>query len=179
MLMKKIVSSLFLLLIFLTGCSNKIDFVEEGPFVQLQLYSASQGTYLDHFPEIITISSNGEVNLFTEEMVSRSGRVDMKVDENVPKVEKKISAEEVEEIKEVIEKNKFFSLPTDVTDYGVMDGGGSKITVYGKDQEKTVGGENSNNDKYLEIRKIIFKQVKDEYYDWLEETEDYLFELNG
>lgn len=71
--MKKIVSSLFLLLIFLTGCSNKIDFVEEGPFVQLQLYSTSQGTYLDHFPEIITISSNGEVNLFTEEMVSRSG----------------------------------------------------------------------------------------------------------
>lgn len=60
-----------------------------------------------------------------------------------------------------------------------MDGGGSKITVYGKDQEKTVGGENSNNDKYLEIRKIIFKQVKDEHYDWLEETEDYLFELNG
>jgi len=177
--MKKLISSLFLLLLFLTACSNNIDFVEEGPFVELELYSASAGTYLDHFPEIITVSSNGEVNLFTEEMVSRSGRVEMKVDKDVPKVEKKISAEEVEEIKDVIEKNKFFSLPTDVTDYGVMDGGGSKITVYGKNQEKIVGGENTDNDKYLEIRNIIFKQVKDEYSDWLEETEDYLFDLNG
>src|SRR5699024_6738877 len=102
MLMKKIVSSLFLLLLFLTACSNNIDFVEEDPFVELELYSASAGTYLYHFPEIITVSSNGEVKLFTEEMVSRSGRVEMKVDEDVPKVEKKILAEEVQEIKDVI-----------------------------------------------------------------------------
>src|SRR5699024_5302652 len=123
MLMKKIVSYLYLLLILLTGCSNRIDFVEEGPFVQLQLYSASEGTYLDHFPEIITVSSNGEVNLFTEEMVSRSGRVDMKVDEDVPKVEKKISAEEVEEIKEVIEINMYFYLPSYLMELGVIDCG--------------------------------------------------------
>lgn len=102
----------------------------------------------------------------------------MKVDEDVPKVEKKIAGEEVEEIKEVIKKISF-SLYRRMSRTMESWMGGSKITVYEKDQEKTVGGENSNNDKYLEIRKIIFKQVKDEYYDWLEETEDYLFELNG
>lgn len=44
-------------------------------------------------------------------MVSRSERVELKIDKNISKVEKKISPEEVGEIKRVMERNKFFSLP--------------------------------------------------------------------
>jgi|SRR5699024_1106821 len=166
-------------IVLLTGCTNKIEFDEEGIFVKLELYSASSGTYLDHFPEIITISNDGEVQVFTEEIVSKSGKIEMEVGDNPPTIDKEISSKQVEEIKEVIEKNRFFSIPKDVTDYEVMDGGGSRITVYEKEQQRTVGGENSSHQKYNEIKDIIFKHVKDEYSDWVKETEDYLFELNG
>lgn len=160
------------------GCTSKIDFVDEGPFVKLELYSASEGTYLDHFPKIITVSHDGSVRVLTKERVRKNGRVDMKVEEDAPTIEKTISAKEVIEIKEVIEKNRFFSLPKDVTDYDVMDGSGSRITVYEKERERKVGGENSNNEQYNAIEAIIFKQVKDEYYDWEKETKDYLYQLN-
>ena len=146
--------------------------------MKLELYSASSGTYLDHFPKKITISNDGNVQVFTKEIVSANGRIEMEVGDNPPTIEKKISSKQVEEIKQVIEENQFFSIPEDVTDYGVMDGDGSRITIYEKEQERTVNGENSSHKEYNEIRKIIFDQVGDEYYDWVKETEDYLFELN-
>lgn len=171
-----IIGLIFIML--LTACANKIKFVEEGVFVKLELYSASSGTYLDHFPKIITISNNGDVQVFTEEMVRKNGRIEMEVGDNPPTIEKQISSKQVEEIKRVIEENRFFSIPKDVTDYGVMDGGGSRITVYEKEQERTVGGENSSHQAYNEIEDMIFNHVEDEYDDWVKETEDYLFELN-
>lgn len=173
---RKIMGLIFIML--LIGCTNEIDFVEEGPFVELELYSASSGTYLDHFPKIITLSKEGDVQVFTEEMVRKSGRIEMEVGDNPPTIDKEISSKQVEEIKQKIEKNRFFSIPKDVTDYDVMDGEGSRITVYEKERKRTVGGENSSHPGYNEIEDIIFNQVKDEYYDWVKETEDYLFELN-
>jgi|SRR5690625_2570139 len=171
----------FIIFLLLIGCSNKVDFidVDEDPFVKLELYSASEGTYLDHFPKIITVSNDGSVHVFTEESVRKDGRIEMKVGDDAPTIEKKISAKAVKEIKQVIETNRFFSIPQDVTDYDVMDGSGSRITVYEKEKQRKVGGENSSNDRYNEIKDIIFNQVKDEYGDWEEETEDYLFQLNG
>lgn len=177
--MRKVTGSVFIIfMLFLTGCTNNIDFVEEEPFVKLELYSASEGTYLDHFPKIITIADDGSVHVFTEEITTEYGEVEMKVGDDAPTINKKISAEEVKGIQQVIEENRFFSIPKDVTDYGVMDGGGSKITVYDKEKKKTVGGDNSSNKKYNAIEEIIFDQVRDEYYDWKEETKDYLYELN-
>ena len=187
----KIIGLIFIML--LLGCTNEnefnevepnefesyeIEFVEEGPFVKLELYLASSGTYLDHFPKIITISNDGNVQVFTKEMVSANGRIEMEVGDNPPTIEKKISSKQVEEIKQVIEKNRFFSIPKDVTDYDVMDGDGSRITVYEKEEKRTVRGENSSHQEYNEIEEVIFNQVEDEYDDWVKETEDYLFELN-
>lgn len=134
--MRAWVGSAFMLLILLASCSNKIDFVEEKPFVQLELYSASEGTYLDHFPKIITVSNNGSVHLFTKETTDIHGKVDMKAGEDAPSIRKEISTEEVDKIKQSIENNRFFSLPEDVTDYDVMDGDGSSITVYEKENKK-------------------------------------------
>src|SRR5699024_9328240 len=57
------------ILLLLSGCTNHIDFIEKGPFVKLELYSASEGTYLDYFPKLITISNDGSVRVFTKEMV--------------------------------------------------------------------------------------------------------------
>lgn len=176
--LRKGICAVCLVLVLLIGCTNKIDFAENKPFVKLEIYSASQGTYLDHFPKSITVSNDGSVLLYTEEVIDRWGEVELKVEEDAPSVKKEISKEKVEEIKDVIEENRFFSIPKDVTDYEVMDGGGSTITVYGKDQEREVGGENSRNEQYNAIEKIIFDQVRDEYYDWEKETREYLFQLN-
>lgn len=176
--MRKVIVLVFVIFVLLIGCTKKIDFVEEGPFVKLELYSASEGTYLDHFPKIITVSHDGSVDVFTKERVRDDGRVEMKAGDDAPTIEKKISEKEVNEIKQLIEKNRFFSLPNDVTDYDVMDGSGSRITVYEREREKKVGGENSNNEQYNEIEAIIFKHVKGEYREWEEETRDYLYELN-
>lgn len=158
--------------------NDDIHFVDEGPFVKLELYSASSGTYLDHFPKHITVSNDGSVHVFTKEVVDWTGEVELKVEDDAPTIQKKISEKEVKEIKQVIEENRFLSIPKDVTDYDVMDGSGSRITVYENDQERKVGGENSSNQRYNAIEDIIFDQVKDEYSDWVTETEEYLMKLN-
>jgi len=176
---RKIVGLVFILFVLLVGCTKKVDFVDEGPFVKLELYSASSGTYLDHFPKIMTVSNDGSVHVFTEEVIGFDGIIEMEVGKDAPTIEKEISAQEVNEIKRVIEENRFFSLPKDVTDYDVMDGSGSRITVYGKDREKKVGGENSDNKHYNAIEDTIFSHVRDEYADWEKETKDYLSKLNG
>src|SRR5699024_1276181 len=125
----KIIELMFIML--LIGCtnenefnkieSNEIEFVVEEPFVNLELYSASSSTYVDHYPKIITISNDGNVQEFNKEIVSTNSRNEMEVGDNPPTIEKKISSKQVEEIKQVIEKNRFFSIPKDVTDYDVMD----------------------------------------------------------
>lgn len=176
--MRKDLASVFIICVLLIGCTNKADFVDNGPFVKLELYSASAGTYLDHFPKIVTVSNDGTVRVFTQEVVKENGRVEMKVGDDAPTIKKKISSNDVKEVKKVIEENHFFSIPKDVTDYDVMDGEGSKITVYKKDKKRKVGGENSSNKQYNAIEEIIFNQVKDEYDGWIEETEEYLFNLN-
>ena len=177
--MKKLIALATVTIFFLSACQNEIDFVDEGVFVQLEPYSASEGTYLEHFPKIITIANDGSVRVTTKEAVSRSGRVEMEVGEDAPMIEKEISQKEVEQIKRTIEKNDFLSLPKDVTDYDVMDGDGSRIYVYTKDEIRKVGGENSQNEKFLTIRRAVFRTVEEEYEDWVEETEEYLRELNG
>src|SRR5699024_3032848 len=183
---QKIIGLMFIML--LIGCtnenefneieSNEIEFVEEGPFVKLELYSASSGTYLDHFPKIITISNDGNVQVFTKEMVITNVRIEMDVGETPPAFEKKIAEKQVQKRNELSKKNGLFSIPKDVKDYDVMDGDGSKITVYEKEEKRTVRGENSSHQEYNEIEEVIFNQVEDEYDDWVKETEDYLFELN-
>jgi len=174
-------SRLFILVVFITiflsACGSKIDFVSKGPFIKLQLYSASEGTILDHFPRYITVDHEGEVEVFTENVIDRHGDVELAT-EGAPVLKKTISEKEVDQLKQTLEKNKFLSLPEDVTDYRAMDGSGSKITVYLKDDEKKVGGENSDNEEYNEIKKMIYTYVAEEYDDWYDETRAYLAELN-
>lgn len=169
----------FLLLIMLSSCSNKIDFVEEGVFVKMQLGLASEEDYLEHYPKIITVSNDGTVRLFTENKSSRNRVFDLYVGENPPEIVTQITNQEVDDIKNIITESHFFSLDTDLTDYGVMDGSSVNITVYAKDKERKVGGENPNHQGFSNIKDVIFKHVSDDYYDWREETRKYIYEVNG
>jgi len=157
---------------------EEMERLDEVFFVKLNRYLAAAGTYLDHFPKNITISNDGNITVYTEEVINSIGKIEMEVGQDAPVIEKKISPEEVEEIKEVMKKNKFHSLPYDVTDYGVDDGSGSRITLYQDGKIRSVGGYNSNNEQYKAIEKVIFDHVKDEYDDWEKETRDYLEKLN-
>lgn len=176
--MRKAIGLVVIIFILLIGCTNKIDFAEDEPFVKLELYSASEGSYVDHFPKYITVSNDGSVHVFTKEVVDWTGEIALKVEDDAPTIQKKISEKNVKEIKQVIEENRFLSIPENVTDYDVMDGSGSRITVYEKNQKRKVGGENSSHKRYNAIEEIIFNQVKDEYDDWKRDTEDYLYKLN-
>src|SRR5690625_3329631 len=103
----KIIGLMFIML--LIGCTNEnefnevesniIEFVEEGPFVKLELYLASLDTYLEHFPKIITISNDGNDRKITKEIVRANRRIEMKIGGNPPTIEKKISSKQLEEIK--------------------------------------------------------------------------------
>lgn len=170
---------LLFILLLVAGFGRTIDYVQkkEQPFVQLRLYSASEGTYLDFFPQKITIANNGGVRIFTEDIVDDLGCVQLET-AGAPMYEGKISGEEVERVKRVIGENNFLSLPEDVTDYDVMDGSGSEVTVYLESGEKKVRGENSSNEQFTKVVESIFESVRYEYKEWYEETRAYLEGLN-
>lgn len=175
---------LFVTLLLCSSCSQKddsveeIDFAEEGKFVEMRLASASQEKKLDHYPEIITVSNDGIVRVFTEDTYTRRGKVNLYVGEDPPEIEIEITDKEVEEIKQTITESKFFSLPTDVTDEGVMDGSSVYITVYARDEERKVGGQNPNNEQFSTVEDVIFEHVADEFYDWNEAVRAYIYEEN-
>lgn len=157
---------------------DEMKLLDETFFVKLELYLAAAGTYLDHFPKNITISNNGDIKVYTEEIIDSVGEVELEVGPDAPVIEKKISSEEVAKIKKEIKRNRFHSLPHNVTDYQVQDGSGSRITLYQEGKVKSVGGDNSNHEQYNAIEKVIFDYVKDEYCDWEKETREYLEKLN-
>jgi len=160
------------------GFIQEMERLDEPFLVKLEFSSGSEGTVLDHFPENIMIDEEGNIKVYTETMYTSSGMVDLEVGQDAPVIEKKIPSEEVTAIKKAMKKNKFQSLPRDITDYGVEDGSGSSITLYQDGEVKRVGGYNSNNEQYDAIKDLIFAHVKDDYNDWLEETKVYLKELN-
>lgn len=177
-MVRNILLTLILALFILTSCSETIEF-EEGIFVEMRLGLASEEFYLDHYPRKIAVHDNGTVRLFTEDKKSSSGHFDIYVGENPPEIVTNISDEEVEEIKQTITKNKFFSLDDDLTDYDVMDGSSIHMIVFAKDKAKQVGGENPNNEKFSNIYDVIFQYVSDDYYDWDSEVREYIYEANG
>src|SRR5699024_9316138 len=160
------------------GFIQEMERLDEPFLVKLEFSSGSEGNVLDHFTENIMIDEEGNIKVYTETMYTSSGMVDLEVGQDAPVIEKKIPSEEVTAIKKAMKKNKFQSLPRDITDYGVEDGSGSSITLYQDGEVKRVGGYNSNNEQYDAIKDLIFAHVKDDYNDWLEETKVYLKELN-
>ena len=82
----------------------------------------------------------------------------------------------MEQLKKTIQSNRFFSLNKDVTYYQTM--GGSRVTVYAKDTKKTVGRENSVNERYNAIKHAVFALAEDEYVQWRKKTKEYMYELN-
>lgn len=179
--MKKLIVISLMTVFWLSGCSEKINFVEEGPFVKMIFRSNSEEYYLDHYPGIITVSHDGELRVFTEEVRNLwTDEVEVEIGEDPPTVELQLSENEVKEIKKVITKNDFLSLDENLTDDGVQDGSMTHITVYMEDGEYRVGGANVSDERFRTIYKAIFKHLTDGiYFDWDRDIRKHIYEVNG
>src|SRR5699024_11324660 len=86
-----------------------------------------------------------ELRVYTE------SKNDLKIRDDAPVFKKQLSEDEVSDVQDVIEEEKFWKLPKDVTTPS-EDGGSSYVTVNLKNDYKKVGGLNPDNDRFLNIR---------------------------
>lgn len=165
----------FLIILFflLNGCKQKIDFVDEGPFILVTSYKGGEIFYLDAYPRNIAVSNDGSLYIYTDPTK------DLIIEEDAPVVKIDLTEEEIEELKDTIESNHFFDLDENISDPGVIDGDMQYVTVYSQSEVKKVGGEWPNNKRFKEIRKKVFDYAGDEYYQWLEDIEKYIYEKNA
>lgn len=160
------------MIIGISGCSKEIDFTEEGPFITLTSYPGGENYYVDFYPRHIAVHQDGTLRVYTE------ATEEIIVEDDAPTVEVKLTDKEVQDIKDTIQDNRFFSLPKDVSDPDVMDGPMQYITVHADTESKEVGGEWPVNEKFQAIREDVLDHVLEEYNDWLEEIDDYIYEKN-
>lgn len=151
--MRKFIS--ITMLFFLFGCTSSLTFSEENePFIEYE--------YGNYGPDLI-------YNLYSTEIIlygDGKGRVrtpineEIGIDENAPHtVEFELEAEDVESLQSEIEASNFFSLPEDLSEMDVMDGGYEYITVHTIDQSKTAGGSNPDNETINALSEQIMEMV--------------------
>ena len=163
---------LLCLLVVISSCNKKLDFADEGPFVVLTTYPGGENYYVEFYPRHIAVHQDGKVRIYTE------GSEEIIVEADAPIVEIKLAEKEIEGIKETIENNRFFKLEKDVSDPGVMDGPMQYITVHTKAESKEVGGEWPIDESFQAIREEILDYVGDEYDEWLDEIDTYIYDKN-
>ena len=131
-----------ILAVFLFGCSHALTFSEEDePFIEYEYGDYGPDLIYNLYSRKIIFYGNGKGEITT------SINEEMGIDENAPHtVEFELEDEEIKVLQSELEKNKFFSLPEDLTDLSVMDGGYKYITVHTTDKSKKVGGGNPDNE---------------------------------
>lgn len=173
MLRRFVLLSIKLLIIFIiVSCNQKIELAEEGPFIILTSLPGGANVPQEFYPRNIGVFNSGKLVIYTEETEH------IKLDDDAPMIEIQLKDEEVEKVKETIQKNRFFSLKEDLSDSGVMDGSFHYITVHTKDETKKVGGEMPINDKFNAIWDEVKSLIDDEYEEWSEEISEYIYEKN-
>jgi len=163
---------IFVIISILSGCHKSIDFVEDEPFILLTNKKGGENYYVDFYPKNIAVYSDGTIWIYTERTE------DIIVEDDAPEVHVQITDEEVEEIQKTIEKNNFFQLEEDLSDPGVMDGPSQYVTVYAKTESKRVGGEWPIDENFQAIREVVLDHVREEYDQWLDDIEEYIYEVN-
>jgi len=168
---------LFIFMILLSalvvGCSTKTNYETDGPFIIFSHSPAGPDEYRNMFARNYSITENGKLTLYTES----EDRI--KIGDDAPVYEAQLQKSEVEKLKQLIEKNKFWNLQEDVSDDNSVDGSFLSITVNLTDQSKTVGGLNPNDSKFTEIADYIFNLIDvEDYRQWEEEIMNYIFKMN-
>lgn len=168
--MRKLVL-LMLFTLILAGCSEEYNYETEGPFIIVTTSPAGPDDYRNFFPRNISIHSDGTLRIYTESFG------ELIIGKDAPIFVTQLEEEQVETIKELIEKHNFLKLEENLEDPAVMDGGYEYITVVLSDTSKKVGGLNPNHEALSEIIDYVYELVDNDSYNyWRQQVKEYIYE---
>lgn len=169
----RIMSIYILLAILMTGCSKDLDYATDKPFIIKSTSIAGPDTTKNFYPTIISLDMDGNVTLYSEPTKA------IHMAEDRPMYETTISESELEQMKDLIEGNKFWKMKENISDYNSDDGSYSYMTVQLTNDSKTVGGLNTLNEQYLEIAAMLNSYVdEDERSKWQTAIEEHILAMN-
>ncbi len=118
------------------------------------------------------IYENGKLIVYTE-----PGKR-LKIDDNAPVYESELSKKEVDQVKTLIEQNKFWKFKEDLT-VDSEDGAFLYMTVKLTNESKKVGGLNPNDLKFKELTNHVIDLVNDKDYEfWKKEITNHIYKMN-
>ena len=153
--MKKII--IIILLFIVNGCSAPLVFPnEQEPFVEYEFGAYGPGLIYNLYPKVITLYGSGRAS------ISTPLDEELGIDEQAPHTyEFEVGIEDIKSLKNVIEDSNFFSLPADISERDVLDGGYQYLTIHLEDKSHTVGGSNPDNETLSIISEHILKLLPD------------------
>ena len=162
-----------LFILLLIGCTKKYDYATDGPFIITSWYPAGADDYRNMYDKNISIDHDGNLVLYTTAKDDQ-----LRIGNNAPVLEIQLDDNQVNRVKDIILEQKFWRLPEDVSTPS-EDGSFSYITVNLTDKTKKVGGLNTDDLQFIEIRKYILSLVDDDDFKrWTEDIEAHIAELN-
>lgn len=152
---------------------KKYDFATEEPFIIVTSYSAGPDDYREMYDVNIEINNDSNLVVYT------TGNDDLDIGEDAPMLEAQLTKDEMQQMKEAIEENKFWKLPRDVSTPS-EDGVFRYVTVNLADESKEVGGLNPDQERFNDVYQFAWDLVKDnDYRKWTEEVEEHIWERNS
>lgn len=160
---------LFIWFALLIGCSASYNFATDGPFVTATVSPGGPDDYRNLISERITIYDDGTLILSH----------DKETETEAPIFKTQLTKDEIEQLKALIIKERFFQLDDDITTPS-EDGTYHSITVFLTDRTREVSGWNPDNEHFHKIRKHIFNLIdKGDRTKWATEMSEYVWETDA
>ena len=143
--------------VFLFGCTNSLTFSEENePIIEYEYGDYGSDLIYNLYSTKIIFYGDGQGKITTP-INEESG-----IDKEAPRtIAFELKNKDMKELQSEIEASRFFSLPEDLSDMSVMDGGYKYITVHTVDQSRRVGGSNPDNETINTLSEQIIEKVPD------------------
>lgn len=143
------------MIFILSGCATEVKFPEgDESFLEYQ--------YGNYGPDLFYNLYTKEITFYTDGQAELSTPIDNEIgiDSNAPHTLLfEIESEEMKKLQTEIIKSDFFSLPEDLTDLDVMDGGYKFLTIHTEEESKKVGGGNPDNETLDYLSDQVIKIV--------------------
>lgn len=170
-----VIALLSTFLLFSCTFSNKrtLQFATEGPFITAAIAPAGPDDYRNLIKKTIAIEQNGTFTL------SPSANKQVKLGENPPTLTGKLTEEEVENIKHLLNEQNVWHLPDDISTES-EDGTFLYLSIYLEDEEKQIRGLNPDHEDFLTVHRYLFDLIDDvEYRKWSQEVSEHVWEMNS
>lgn len=153
-------------IILLVGCSKPYEYTADGPFVTASKSPAGPDDFRNLISTHVAIHEDGTLILSEDE----NNQTDQ------PTLEAQLNTEDIKQLKEIIEEEKFRKLGEDISS-SAEDGERYHVTVNFADDSKKVKGWNPDNEQFNTIHEHIFSLIdNDDYAKWKTEIGEYTWE---